>query len=142
MPNDLFSIHINYTKMNKLILFLACVSLCTVSCKQKAQQEAQKECCQKECQSEKSACCNEMQLCQSCAMPLTEELYGTNADGSANNEYCKYCYADGAFAAPEMTMSEMIDLCVPHMVEQGMTEEQARQLMEEALPMLKRWKQE
>ena len=136
--------------MKKLILFLACVSLCTVSCKQKAQQEAQKECCQKECkkecqkecQHEKSTCCKDMQLCQSCGMPLTEELYGTNADGSANNEYCKYCYADGAFVAPEMTMSEMIDVCVPHMVEQGMTEEQARQIMEETLPMLKRWKQE
>ena len=131
--------------MRKLILLLACVSLCTVSCK-KTQQETQKECCQneckKECQHENGACCKDMQICQSCAMPLTEELYGTNADGTANNEYCKYCYADGAFTMPEMTMSEMIAFCIPYMVEQGMTEEQARQIMEEALPMLKRWKQE
>ena len=35
------------------------------------------------------------QFCQSCGMPLTrEEDCGTNADGSINYDYCKYCYAD------------------------------------------------
>jgi hypothetical protein len=127
--------------MKRLILFLACVSLCIVSCKQKTQQESQQG-CKKECKHENSACCKDMQLCQSCGMPLSEEVYGTNADGSANKEYCKYCYANGAFIVPEMTMNEMIEVCVLHMVEQGMTEEQARQIMEQTLPMLKRWKQE
>jgi len=134
--------------MKRLILFLACVSLCIVSCKQKTQQEARQECkkeCKKECEKEckpDSACCKNMQLCQSCGMPLSDEVYGTNADGSVNKEYCKYCYAKGAFIAPEMTMNEMIEVCVPHMVEQGMTAEKARQIMEQTLPTLKRWKQE
>jgi hypothetical protein len=81
----------------------------------------------------------DMPICQSCCMPMTEELFGTNADGSANHEYCKYCYMDGKFTAPDMTMDEMISLCVPHMVEQGMTEEVAHNLLKETLPLLKRW---
>ena len=40
----------------------------------------------------------EARFCQSCGMPLqkNEEL-GTNHDGSKNEEYCCYCYKDGAF---------------------------------------------
>ena len=30
-------------------------------------------------------------FCQSCAMPLTDELFATNADGSKNEDYCMYC---------------------------------------------------
>ena len=33
-----------------------------------------------------------MKFCQSCGMPLTEEVLGTNADGSKNEDYCMYCY--------------------------------------------------
>ncbi len=78
--------------------------------------------------------------CQSCAMPMeTEDLYGTNADGSKNSDYCKYCYDKGAFTA-HCTMEEMIDFCVPVMVEHGQKEEEARKMMEECLPQLKRWK--
>ena len=53
-------------------------------------------------------------FCQSCGMPMgeTEELYGTNADGSKNEEYCKYCFENGAFTFPG-TMEEMIEICVP-----------------------------
>jgi hypothetical protein len=38
-----------------------------------------------------------------------------------------------------MTMDDMIETCVPFMVEQGMTEEIARDLLTESLPKLKRW---
>ena len=75
-------------------------------------------------------------------MPLgtTDELYGTNADGSKNGDYCKYCYQDGKVLF-EGTMEEMIDICVPHMVKAnaGMTEETARKAMAEILPTLKHW---
>lgn len=27
-------------------------------------------------------------FCQSCAMPLNDELLGTNSDGSKNEDYC------------------------------------------------------
>ena len=52
----------------------------------------------------------EMKFCQSCGMPLTEEVLGTNADGSKNEDYCMYCYKDGKFLQ-ECTMDEMIEHC-------------------------------
>ena len=43
-------------------------------------------------------------------MPLTDEVLGTNADGSKSEEYCIYCYKDGAFTG-DFTMEEMADFC-------------------------------
>jgi radical SAM superfamily enzyme len=43
-------------------------------------------------------------------MPLTNEVFGTNADGTSNEDYCIYCYKDGKFTQ-DMTMEQMIDLC-------------------------------
>ena len=80
-------------------------------------------------------------ICQSCGMPMNEEDFGTNADGGANQEYCKYCYQNGRFSCEE-SMEEMIESCVPCMVggESGFTAEQARELLWKTLPHLKRWK--
>ena len=82
-------------------------------------------------------------FCQSCGIPIQESegLFGTNADGSKNEDYCIYCFKDGAFTA-DITMNEMIEFCVPHMVKNNkdMTEDKARQMMQEYLPKLKRWK--
>ncbi len=80
-------------------------------------------------------------ICQSCTMPMGTEDFGTNKDGSANADYCKYCYQDGAFTS-DTTMQEMIEICVPHMVgpESGFTEPQARAMLQEMMPELKRWK--
>ena len=52
----------------------------------------------------------EQRFCQSCGMPLTEELLGTNADGTRNEDYCIYCYKDGKFLQ-DCTMDEMIEHC-------------------------------
>lgn len=84
----------------------------------------------------------EMKICQSCGMPMAEgtDIFGTNADGSLSEAYCKYCFSEGAFGRPNETMEEMIDTCVPFMVEGGMTAEAARTLMEETLPKLERWR--
>lgn len=85
----------------------------------------------------------EQTFCQSCGMPLTpeSELCGTNADGSKNPEYCIYCYKGGAFTA-DVTLDEMIEICVPPMVEAnpGMTAGKARELMRQFMPQLKRWR--
>jgi len=74
-------------------------------------------------------------------MGPTDEHYGTEADGSKNKDYCKYCYENGAFTA-DCTMQEMIEFCVKPMLENApdMTEEQARAMMKGFFPMLKRWK--
>ena len=84
-------------------------------------------------------------FCQCCGMPMgdTDELCGTNADGSKNEEYCKYCYENGEFTF-QGTMEEMIELCVPNMAAANpdMTEEEARKIMQEWFPELKRWKKQ
>ena len=36
----------------------------------------------------------EQKFCQSCGMPLTNEILGTNTDGTLNEDYCIYCYKD------------------------------------------------
>ena len=85
-----------------------------------------------------------MVFCQCCTMPMavSGELKGTEADGSKNKDYCIYCYKDGAFTAPNVTMEEMIEICVPHMVSsyEEMTEYEARAMMQNFFPKLKRWK--
>lgn len=38
-------------------------------------------------------------ICQCCGMPLNEDdLISRESDGSYNEDYCKWCYADGKFA--------------------------------------------
>ena len=72
-------------------------------------------------------------------------IHISNQDGSINEEYCIYCYKDGAFV-DDCTMDEMIEGSVRHMKESGMlkeqnkTEEEAREFMYSFFPELKRWK--
>ena len=63
-------------------------------------------------------------VCQSCGMPMpSDELLGTNADGSHNNDYCTYCFQQGKFTG----------------LENPITREEAIVLMKEAFPKFKRW---
>lgn len=81
--------------------------------------------------------------CQSCGMPLADaSLLGTEADGALAEHFCKWCYTDGSYADPSMTMEQMVDVCVPNMTgpESPFTEEQARAYLNELLPTLDRWK--
>ena len=71
----------------------------------------------------------EERFCQSCGMPMgdTDELYGTEADGAFTSE---------------CTMDEMIEGCIPPMLESNpeLKEEDARSMMQQWFPVLKRWK--
>lgn len=81
-----------------------------------------------------------MNICQSCGMPMNgEELYGKNIDGSKNEEYCTYCYPNGDFNKPEETMDEMLETCVPFVMKEGYSEEEAREHLLATLKTLKRW---
>ena len=82
-------------------------------------------------------------FCQSCAMPLTDELFGTNADGTKNEDYCMYCFNDGEFTS-DMSMEEMMNFCIEKMVEvhPEMDKNQASAMMREVFPKLKRWANE
>jgi len=76
-------------------------------------------------------------------MPLNQaEDFGTSADGHRVNDYCRFCYRDGAFMNPGATMEQMIDQCVGIMARQGiMPEGKARALLTEVMPGLKRWQE-
>ena len=78
-------------------------------------------------------------VCQCCGMPLMEdELIGRNEDGSLNEEYCRWCYADGTFTYSDM--DDLLEVCVTQMAGEGFTEEQARTYMKNLLPTLDYWK--
>ena len=79
-------------------------------------------------------------MCQSCAMPMQDEsLYGTNADVSKNQYYCKNCYQCGEFLQT-VTMDEDIEMMVPFASQAGMTGDQMREYCKSVYPTLKRWK--
>jgi hypothetical protein len=80
-------------------------------------------------------------FCQSCAMPLGKpEDFGTDPHGYRVNDYCRHCYTNGAFTEPDISMPVMLEKCVSVMAQQGiMPEPQARALMTDVLPRLKRW---
>lgn len=78
-------------------------------------------------------------ICQCCGMPLEDDsIIGRDSDGSLNEDYCKWCYADGTYTYSDM--DELIDVCVRNMVSENFTEEQARSYMKELLPKLDYWK--
>lgn len=81
--------------------------------------------------------------CQSCGMPLTDEvLLGTEKEGHKNQDYCTYCYEGGTFKQPDLTVEAMIDICVPHLKKDGMPEKDARHMLTSFLPSLKRWRKQ
>ena len=77
-------------------------------------------------------------VCQCCGMPLDDSILGRNRDGSLNEEYCQWCYADGTYTYSDM--DELIKICIPQMVKQGFSEDQAREYMKQKLPTLDYWK--
>lgn len=83
----------------------------------------------------------EKTFCQSCGMPMEASVLGTNKDGSANHEYCSYCFKEGEFTA-DCTMDEMITVCAEYADKwvPPVTKEEAVAQMRQFFPMLKRWK--
>lgn len=78
-------------------------------------------------------------VCQCCGMPLEDDsLMGHDKDGAINEDYCKWCYADGTYTYSDM--DNLIDVCVKHMAGENFTEGQARAYMKNLLPQLDYWK--
>ena len=79
-------------------------------------------------------------FCQSCAMPMQKpEDFGTNANGSRNQDYCRYCYQNGQFTEPGITMEQMIEKCAGIMKQMNLPQKQIEQT-KTFIPMLKRWR--
>lgn len=79
-------------------------------------------------------------ICQCCGMPLNEDsLISRERDGSFNEDYCKWCYADGAFVYP--SKEALIDFLVAHMPNpENSGEEDRRARFDVYLSQLKHWK--
>ena len=78
-------------------------------------------------------------FCQCCGMPLSEDgMISREPDGSFNEDYCKWCYADGRFAYP--TLASMLDFLIAHMPNPEQVPDAARrQYFDTALSQLKHW---
>lgn len=78
-------------------------------------------------------------ICQCCGMPLDDDsIIGHDKDGSMNEDYCKWCYADGTYTYSNI--DDLVDVCVKHMASDNFTEDQAREYMYGMVPKLKYWK--
>ena len=77
-------------------------------------------------------------ICQCCGMPLEDSITSKEPDGSFNEDYCMWCYADGTFKYT--TKEQLIDFCVTHMATESWPAEQVRAHMEAIVPTLKHWK--
>lgn len=78
-------------------------------------------------------------VCQCCGIPLDDASISKEPDGAFNEEYCKWCYADGSFIYT--TVEQLTDFLVGHMSNEQWPPEQARVYFEEHLPKLNHWKQ-
>ena len=78
-------------------------------------------------------------ICQCCGMPLEESLLSREPDGSFNEDYCKWCYADGQFAYQDL--QTLTDFLVEHMSNENWSAEQARAYFEAQLPQLQHWRE-
>ena len=77
-------------------------------------------------------------VCQCCGMPLEDTNISKEKDGFFNEEYCKWCYADGEYMYHNM--DDLIEICVKTMASEQFSPEQVREYMKEKLPKLDYWK--
>lgn len=79
--------------------------------------------------------------CQSCGMPLKKDPAGggTNADGSKSNMYCGYCYQNGAFTKPDLTVEQMQTFVKGKLKEMGFIYGLFAGTFSKQIPKLKRW---
>lgn len=78
-------------------------------------------------------------ICQCCGMPLEDDNISREPDGTFNEEYCKWCYADGKFIYT--SLEELLDFLESHMSNEAWPPEQVRAYFENQLPKLDHWKQ-
>ena len=77
-------------------------------------------------------------ICQCCGMPLDDGTLSREPDGAFNEDYCKWCYAEGKFVYT--SLEELTDFLVGHTSNEQFPPEQARAYFEEQLPKLAHWK--
>ena len=78
-------------------------------------------------------------VCQCCGMPLDDSSVSREPDGAFNEEYCKWCYADGKFVYT--SLEELTEFLVGHMSNENWPPEQVWAYFEAQLPKLDYWQQ-
>ena len=78
-------------------------------------------------------------ICQCCGMPLEDSNISRETDGLFNEEYCKWCYADGEYMYHNM--DELIEVCVANMANEAFPSVEVRAYLKKRLPTLDYWKQ-
>ena len=76
-------------------------------------------------------------ICQCCGMPLEDSVISKEKDGDFNEDYCKWCYADGEYMYSNM--DDLIDVCVKNMVSEEHSESEIRSYLKATLPKLDYW---
>ncbi len=76
-------------------------------------------------------------VCQCCGMPMDDSTLSREPDGAFNEDYCKWCYADGRFAYE--SMDALLDFLVAHMPDGQRPADQARAWYASLLSDLKHW---
>lgn len=79
-------------------------------------------------------------FCQCCGMPLSEDsMISKEPDGNFNEDYCKWCYSEGAFTYK--TKESLLDYLVSHMPNpENQTETERRKIYDGYLSQLKYWR--
>ena len=79
-------------------------------------------------------------VCQCCGMPLSEDnQISHELDGSYNEDYCKWCYADGDFAYK--SKDALIDFLIGHVPNSDNIADEERKIQYDTyLSQLKHWK--
>ena len=76
-------------------------------------------------------------ICQCCGMPLDDFSISRETDGTFNEAYCKWCYADGTFTYT--SVEALTEFLVEHMSNENRPAEQVRARLESLLPKLNHW---
>ena len=60
-------------------------------------------------------------VCQSCGMPLKSDPQGGGSErnGTKSDIYCSYCYQNGKFTQPNLTVEQMQDFVKTKMKSMG-----------------------
>ena len=79
-------------------------------------------------------------FCQCCGMPLNDEsIISREPDGTINEDYCQWCYADGKFVYE--SKEQLLDFMMQHMPnEENQPDDERRAMYDGWLSQLKHWK--
>ena len=77
-------------------------------------------------------------ICQCCGMPLEDGIISREKNGLFNEQYCKWCYADGKYMYSNM--DDLVEVCVKNMANDEFSADDVRAYLRQMLPTLDYWK--